>query len=437
MSNNKLFLIAIGGILVTVVLLTVIVLFKSFGGESAHPVTLEFWGVFDDSSFYGGTIGRFQEQHPNIKINYRKFSFEEYEKQLINAFASGRGPDIWMMHNTWLPKHKDKIAPLPQNIKGHKEPLMTLLDFRNQFVEVAENDLVLNGEIYALPIYVDTLAMYYNRDILNSAGITKPPSTWDELNETVKKITKIGANNQIVLSGAALGTSRNINRSTDILSLLMLQSGVPLAESRQTGANFSRIINNKNTGEVALEYYTDFSNPKSSLYTWSTQSDYSIDAFREGKAAIMFNYSHHIQTLRSKTPRFNFGISQMPQIKGGTVVNYANYWAPTVSKSSLFTAESWEFLAFLSSRDGVTAYINASKRPPARRDMVDAIRNDVDFGVFAVQTLSARSWYQADNAAIEVILADMIDDVNFNRRSVKDALRFAESQVNLLIFKLR
>ena len=54
-------------------------------------------------------------------------------------------------------------------------------------------------------------------------------------------------------------------------------------------------------------------------------------------------------------------------------------------------------------------------------------------GVFAVQALTARSWYQADNTAIEGIFADMIDKVIFNEASPRDALQEAESEVDILM----
>ncbi len=312
---------------------------------------------------------------------------------------------------------------------------MTLRDFRQQFVDAAEKDLVSDEQIYALPIYIDTLALYYNKEILNSAGISKPPESWEKLNEDVQKITRLDEQNKIAQSAAAMGTSRNINRSTDILAMLMMQSGLPLAEGPEKGAEFSKFVDQKNVGEVALQYYTDFANPKSGVYTWNDQMDYSIDAFRSGKTAMMLNYSHHINTLRLQAPRFVFDVAPAPQLNSSNVVNYANYWAPTVAKSSKFSVEAWEFLVFLSSYEGTTKYVNASGRPPARRDLIEIARNDIDIGVFAVQALTAKSWYQIDSRAVETIFADMIDDVNFGRENTRDALRFAENQVNLLIFK--
>ena len=54
-------------------------------------------------------------------------------------------------------------------------------------------------------------------------------------------------------------------------------------------------------------------------------------------------------------------------------------------------------------------------------------------GVFAVQALSARSWYQADNDSIDQIFADMIEDVNVKKFKIRDALQSAEAKVTTLM----
>lgn len=431
-------MIAGGFVLVVIILITVIFLGRGPGGsKSVSKVNLKFWGVFDSESDLKSSIEAFRHLNRGVTISYRQFNFEDYEKQLVDAFASGNGPDIWMMHNTWLPKHKDKIYPLPQKIIGQKEPLFTLRSFREQFVEVAEKDLVRGEDIYALPLYVDSLALYYNKDIFNSLGIARPPATWEEFNQIVQKITLLDANNNISRAGAAIGTAKNINRSTDILGLIMMQSGVPMADPISGLVAFVRSIDDQDKGVRALTFYTDFANPAKVVYTWNDTLHYSIDAFQEGTAAMMFNYAHQIPVLRAKAPRLNFAVAPMPQLQADSVVNYANYWAPTVSKFSPDKEKAWQFLVYLSSTEGVIPFLNSTSHPTARRDLVDPQKDDLDLGVFARQALSAQSWYQVDNLAIDSIMADAIDGVNFKRQSPKEALDSAQNKINLLSRKNR
>lgn len=438
MSRTK--LLIIGGVVgFVVVMLLIFLLLGSLGQKNTTPVTLQFWGTFDGPSFYTDAINEFKKTNPTINVVYRQFNFEDYEKQLIDSFAAGTGPDIWLMHNTWLPKHGDKIQPLTADLfKEEKQAPVTFKDFQEQFVDVTVKDLTFNGQIFALPIYVDTLGLYYNKDIFNTVGIVKPPSTWDEFNDDVKKLSIFDNRGNIVRSGAAIGTAKNVNRSTDILTLLMLQSGVQMTERDNTAPAFAKSVENQNVGELALQYYTDFANPSKQVYTWNDSRHYSIDAFTEGNTVMMFNYSHQVKAIRDKAARFNFAVAPVPQISGATVaVTYANYWAPTVAKQSKNPAVAWKFLAFLSSAKGATPYLNASNRPAARRDLIELQKSDLDLGAFARQALSARSWFQVDSSAIETIFADMINDVNFGRASIRGALQTAENKVDVLMAKSR
>ena len=430
MTTNKLYLI-VGSLIVGVFALLFFLVLGGIGGQDSKRVELEFWGVFDEPSAFEGSIRSFRRIYPDINIRFVPFPFEEYEKALIDALAAGRGPDIFMIQSSWLAKHKDKLAPLDQN---DKDINFKLLNFQDDFVDVVHSDLINNGQIYALPIYVDTLALYYNKDLFNSAGISQPPKTWDEFNEAVKILTKIDNKGNIEKSGAAIGLARNVNRSTDILSLLMIQSGVEMVRLEINEATFAKSIGFDPVGEAALEYYTDFANPTKSVYTWNNNLFYSIDAFVTERAAMMFNYSHHIQTMRAKAPRLNFDVALMPQIKDApNRIDYANYFAPAVSTASENKKAAWQFLVHLASQDGVLPYLRKSLRPTARRDLIDSQKTDPDLGVFATQALSARSWYQIDPSAIEQIFADMIENVVFRRTTISEALRAAENKVTVLM----
>lgn len=432
MNSNKIFYILVG-VIVVAVFVTIVLVLRNVGGTVSKPVTLQFWGVFDNHNAFDQVIKDFKVQNPNIDVKYQLFTFQQYESGFVNALAAGTGPDILMIHNTWLPKHGDKLAPMPATgVPDTKNPF-TLQDFKDQFVDVAYQDLVYNNQIYGLPLYVDTLGLYYNKDLFNSAGITRPPQTWAEVNGDVQLLTKFDKSNNIIQSGFSLGTARNINRSTDILMDMMIQSGVQMTSADQRSATFGQTINGQHVGEIAVQYYTNFANPRNQNYSWNDSQHYSMDAFTEGTLGMMLGYAHDMQTIRSKAPRLNFAMAPMPQASLTDVRNFANYWAVAMAAKSAHPLEAWKFVNYLASKEGVTVYLNATNRPSARRDLIDLQRTDPDLGVFAVQALSARSWFQADNTAIESIFADMIDDVNFNRSSIPDAVARAESRVTVLM----
>ena len=431
MDKTKLTFIVV--VVAVAVIAGVIWLINPFKEAKPAEATLEFWSVFDDSDVFDPLIAKYKEQNPQITINYHKKNISSYEQDLIDALAAGRGPDIFSIHNTWLPKHEDKLAVAP-------ETLITPARFGEVFVDVAAQDFIDGGKVYALPLSVDTLALFYNKDLLNSASIVSPPQTWTEFNSAVEKLTRRDSKNNILQSGAALGTAKNINRATDVLMALMLQSGVKMVNDDKSYASFDQLVSSDsggfNPGLQALIFYTNFASPGLKVYTWNQYQSYSIDAFVEGKTAMMINYAYQLPTIEAKSAHLNMAVAVLPQIsRTSKKITFANYWGQAVSKSSVNQGEAWKFLSWLASQEVSREYLKTTKKPTARRDLIEEQKKDSKLSVFAEQALYAKSWWEIDNLAIDTIFSDMIEAVNFGRQTPENALRQASSQTTLLLRK--
>lgn len=420
--------------------------------EAMKPVTLNYWRVFDNAGDFDELIKKYQALHPNISINYKKLRFEEYEQELLNAFAEDRGPDIFSIHNTWLTKYQSKLLPLPDNItlpyqfvqgtikkevitQMKTEPTITIDQIKKEYVPVVADDVIKNSiprqgvqegsrqKIYGLPLSVDTMVMYFNRDLLNSGGVTQAPQTWKQFQEAVTVLTKIGANNELEKPVVPFGTI-NVERYFDILSLLMMQNGTQMINEKKE-ISFDKPRPNSEIKELpasqALSFYTDFSNPIKEVYSWNTEQQNGLDMFIEGKLPFFFGYSYHLPIIQAGSPEFRFGISQMPQIEGNPKVNYANYWVETVSNKTENINEAWDFVQFITAPQNVGSYLTSSQKPTAVRSLVNTQIDDEIVGVFAEQVISAKSWYNGfDIIATEKIFGEMIDSVNANREETVD-----------------
>lgn len=401
--------------------------------QAMTPITINYWRVFDGPDDFDQIIKAYQELHPFVTINYRKLRYAEYENELINALAEDRGPDIFSIHNTWVKKYQNKITPLPPQttmaypvLKGSikKEVVnelqtsnsLTPKDIRDKFVDVVYNDVILeDGQIYGLPLSVDTLAMFYNRDLFNGAGIIEAPVYWNQdFQQNVKKLTKQNTAKELVQSGVALGGGANINRASDILSILMIQNGAVMMENGRVQFNtvpnkpgFKE--NNYNPGLEALRFYTDFSNPGKEVYSWNEQMPNSLQMFTGGNLAIYFGYSYDLPTIKADAPKLNFSVAKLPQIEGNPQMNFANYWVETVSKKSKYANEAWDFVQFMAREDQVISYLEKTKHPTALKALIPKQREDDEIGVFADQVLTAKSWYRGLNPDIaEKAIIDMI-----------------------------
>ena len=457
--------------IITLSLLFIFLLTSGFGcklvdqktQEAMKPITLNYWRVWDGPDAFEEIFSAYKALHPFITINYRKLRYDEYENELLNALAEDRGPDIFSIHNTWLKKYKNKITPLPPTttlaypitqgtIKKEVIPQLRTTkslnakDIKNNFVNIVYRDvagLIFNEatkkyeeKIYGLPLFVDTLAMYYNKDLFNNAGLAQSPAYWNnEFQQAVKKTTKQDTKGEIIQSGAALGGSNNIERYSDILSVLMMQNGSVMADDDSGQVLFNKIPpafkdQSYNPGLEALRFYTDFANPAKEVYSWNKNLDDSLNLFAQGKLAIMFGYSYHLATIRAQAPKLNFAITKLPQIKGNTPVNFANYWVETVSSKSQHLNEAWDFIQFATKAEQAKTYLDKAKRPTALRALINEQIDDDDMGVFAEQVLTAKSWYHgADSAAAEKMFAEMIDAAVLGQDKIETLINLAASKV--------
>src|SRR3989344_3863328 len=201
---------------------------------TAQPVKLTYWRVFDDPDSMQEIISAYRAIHPNVNIEYKKIRYEEYERLFLEALAEDRGPDIFSIHNTWIGKYQSKITPLPktvtlpfQSIQGtfKKEvitelktiPTVTPAAVRKNFLDVVGSDIIRNvkvegnkteEKILGLPLSVDTMVLFYNKDILNAAGIATEPKDWTEFLSDVSRITKFDEQGNILVRGASMGTAK-------------------------------------------------------------------------------------------------------------------------------------------------------------------------------------------------------------------------------------
>jgi multiple sugar transport system substrate-binding protein len=424
-SKTQMLLIGGGALIVLVLVLLFTGVIPGLRDNTANiKADLIVWGVFDPESAVRDTIiSDFATKNKNIRVLYEQKNPATYEQDLVNALAAGTGPDVFFFKNTWLPKHGDKLLPFDQK----SFPVQTL---ESLFPRVVAQDFARDGRVYALPLYVDTLALFYNRAIFDNANIPLPPTDWKSFENTVRELRRFDQNGRITKAAAAIGgSSRSINEATDLLSLIMLQGGSGITTN---GGNRSDI---SLTASDAVAFYTGFANPRSRTYTWDSNQHYSLDAFAEENVAMIFNYAYQIAAIKAKNPFLQFKIAPIPQPAGATrSVNYASYWGLGVSNRSKYPAVAFDFIRNATLDPAVNGkYLNAVNRPPALLTLIEPNLNDPDFGVFVRQSLTATSWKQPDASAIDTVFARMIDLINSGQLPLETALRQAEEQINALI----
>ncbi len=427
--------------------------------EASESITLNYWTVLDNQDDFGKIINDFRLVHPNVVVNVRKFYYEEYAQALLEAWAIDKGPDIFSIPNTWMTDYRKYIIPMPAvmelpftfeqgTIKKEKVTEirkingLTRLEIRKSFIDIVEKDIFWQNQIYGLPLAVDNLVLYYNRDLLNNAGIADSADNWTDFAQQVKKLTLEDGQGKIIQSGVALGTSNNINNYFDLLSLLMIQGGASMMNEQGQAIFNSPLINNKSyfPGQEALRFYTDFANPIKEVYSWNQNLPNAFESFIQGKSAFYFGYSYHLPLIKARAPKLNFDLAPVPQIADSLrTANYANYWIETVSKKTEHSDVAWGFLKFATDIKNVPSYLDQTKKPTALRGLIKQQLINIDLRSFAQQLLTSHSWYQGnDYQSAQQIFSEMIDAIltgryNDKNNPYQESINQAVRKINQLL----
>ncbi len=402
--------------------------------EEEVPVTLVYWGLWETESVMREIIADYKKLRPNVTIEYTQRPFSEgiYKQQLLERLSDPdprKSPDIMRIHNTWLPQFKDELAPIPTEV-------MTEAEYTQTFFDTAIRDFKSNGSIYAIPLEVDTLGLYYNKKLFQNEGLTIPPADWDSFIEYAKKLTKLDENKKIIQAGAAIGTSNNILHSGELLSLLMLQSNVDMVSEDKKQAIFDTSSNKQ--GEVVVDYYIGFVKQHQ---VWGSELPNSLDMFIQGKLGMMIAPSWRVFDILNAQPNFEFGTAPVPQISLGREVNLSTYWAEAVSKDSVNSKAAWEFVKFLSEKEQMKKLydkesdIRAYGEPYSRKDLREEIKDAPYIGPFVQMGPTARSWYMGNDEVALKAFEDMITNV-LSEKSTSTEIADAAQKVTLELQKL-
>lgn len=433
-------------VIISVLLLGLTGCFKKGGGGSATDLVM--YGL-DDSDVIEPIITQYREKHSNVRIRYKKFNNPaDFENLMVNEIAEGEGPDIFYVHNTWLPRHLKKIVPL-------QSESLTPEKFSEVFVKVAADDFVqpepASGvkKIYALPLYVDTLALYYNkRDFeqkLPERG--KPAANWEAFKDEADRFRAQDDSGTLSRGAIAMGRADNMRLAVDVLYHLFLQSGVEMYTD-----DFKQVKFNGAAGQEVFEYFIGFALPQNKEFSWgldlapaNSPSGGEVEAFLSGKVSAVLAYSDlyprldtELKNVKSRTgfviSKNDIGVMASPQFadKEADYKVLANYSGLAVSRNSKNQTAAWDFVQFAASKENARAYHSKTKRPAARRDLIEEQKKESVTDVFVSQLGYATSYRIFSDQRFAQYLGEAINAAA-SGQTPRQALASAQEKINDLL----
>ncbi|MDP3726543.1 MAG: extracellular solute-binding protein, partial [bacterium] len=405
----------------------IIPLFKQAPTGVAGEITI--WGALP-SSYFDGPLERLNTKAQGIfGVKYIEKQPEFFDSELVEELASGRGPDVVLLPHDLILRHKDKVIPI-----SYEE--LSVRAFIDTFVE--EGELYLGAEgVLAVPFSIDPLVMYVNRDMFSSASLSKVPTTWDEFFTLAGTFTKTDSAFNIKQSTIALGEFRNILHAKEILALLIMQGGNPIVSIE--GGKTVSILDKKGNlavspAESAVRFYTEFSNPAKSVYSWNRSLPSSKDMFLAGDLAVYFGFASEFNDIRIKSPHLNFDVALVPQTKDVKAkTTYGNMTGFAVLKQSKNPTTAFYVASIMTDRDFIRDFAGVNFLPPVRRDLLAKVPGGAFESVFYSSALIARAWLDPAPAQTFIIFSRLVENVTSGRERLSEAITRASQDIGRLL----
>lgn len=400
------------------------------GGSSETSLTgkVVIWGTLPKDGI-DSVIDTISGSNSNLTLSYSRKDSSTYESELIEAFANGNGPDLFIITPEMIQRDSNFLYKIPYTSFRER-------DFRDSFIDGASIYLDTDG-IVAYPLVADPIVLYYNKDILYNEGIVNPPSTWDELFTLNNTLTKKENNGVIHQSMIALGQYDNINNVKDILAALLIQNGNSIIGRSDSGYT-SVLSSNPDSLEVSpaetvLRFFVEFSNPSNTAYSWNKSLPNSFDMFTGGKLAFYLGRASELFSIENVNPNLSFDVTQIPQIKNTTSKRtYGEIYAIAVNKSSANISAAFQIASSLSSSTNAKNISIALSLPPVLKGLLTEKPDNPYLSTFFDSSLISRSWLDPNGPKSDSVFSELLDNILSNKLSIHEALDKADGQLNLL-----
>jgi ABC-type glycerol-3-phosphate transport system substrate-binding protein len=354
------------------------------------------------------------------QVTYRYVPPEDFDQTFITALADSAGPDLVLISHESLTKHRTRLEPVPYES-------FPIRDFRSTYLDGADIFALTDG-IYAYPLGVDPLMMYWNRDLFSFNNLVTAPATWEEVvADIVPALTTRSYDRTITQSALAMGEYSNIQNAFPVLSLLLLQGGSSMVTDVGTRyeIKLDQLVTESNLRPftTAVTFFTNFNSVSNTLYSWNRSLPLDREMFIREQLALYFGFGSEGYELEERNPNLSFDIAPVPQGAGATVKRtYGRFYGLAIPRSAQNAIGAYTVRNELAGASVAKRIVDAYHLAPVHRSTLVAGSNDIYGRVVYAAAPIARGWLNPDRAKTDEILTRLLEDVSANRSSVSSAV---------------
>ncbi|NKM36205.1 extracellular solute-binding protein [Rhizobium laguerreae] len=288
----------------------------------------------------------FAKANPDIKVNLEFVPYEGLHDKTVLAQGSGGGYDVVLFDVIWPAEYATNkvLVDVPSRITD---------EMKKGVLPGAWTTVQYDGKYYGMPWILDTKYLFYNKEILEKAGIKAPPKTWDELAEQAKTIKDKG----LLATPIAWSWSQAEAAICDYTTLVSAYGGDFLKDGKpafQTGGGLDALK------YMVSSYSSGLTNPNSKEFL---EEDVR-KVFENGDAAFALNWTYMYNMAnnpKDSKVAGKVGVLPAPGIAGKSEASAVNgSMGLGITSASQHPDEAWKYITFMTSQATQNAYAKLS-----------------------------------------------------------------------------
>lgn len=374
-----------------------------------------------------GMVEDFEKQNPDIDVEaIYAGNYNDARVKALAALKSGEPAQLSVMFSIDLHELRDldAIVAFDDIVKSDEEKAW-LAGFYPALMENGKAD----GKTWGIPFQRSTIVMYYNKDLFKAAGLDpeKAPSTWEELVEMGKKLTKADGSQW----GAMIPST---GYPYWMFGALAKQNGEVLMNQAGNETYF-----NKDGVVEALEYWQSLGKTHQIMPEGAIEWGTLRQNFLDQKTAMMWHSTGNLTAVK-KNAKFDFGVAMLPKNKDyGSPTGGGNFYVFKKSSDEERTA-SLKLIRYMTAPEQAakwsiaTGYMGVSPAAYDTAELKDYVKTFPPAAVARDQLKYATAELSTHQAGrVRKLLDDAIQATLTGQKSAKDALNSAQKQAERVL----
>ena len=389
--------------------------------------TLRFWAMGREGEVVVDLVRDFEREHPGIRVEVQQIPWSAAHEKLLTAFVGRSTPDVAQLGNTWIAEFAalQALEPLGPFVAGSRE--LKPADF---FPGIWATNVV-DSVPYGVPWYVDTRLIFYRKDLLLRAGVSRIPDTWAGWLEAMRALKRAAG-------GKRYAILLPLNEWTQPM-ILGLQAGSPLLSEGGTrgafhGPEFRR----------AFGFYLDLYRENLAPPVSNNEVANLYQEFERGYFAMYITGPWNLGEFRRRLPQHLQGqwtTAPLPGPSGAASgLSMAGGSSLVLFRASKHQQAAWSLVEFLSRPEQQARFYRLCGDLPARTEawQDSALASDPELRAFEIQLGRVAPWPMVPEwEQIAIRLQDQTERAVRSSASPDSVLAELDREVDRMLEKRR